>query len=472
MFIRKFLSASKVDDVNAKGRFIKVMNCEGVLRLRATYQGHLVLDSDARAGFDVQTSQPFDQIQITSEIEQKLELWVSEHKLSYDALSTKPSKSSSFMVKHLGQSQIVAPYDPQQSSLLIGCDDAPIWIGGEGVNKETGFLLSSGEKYIHNSAAPIYAFVDAVRGKVIDPTDKVTKPLSFGYTNPDFYAIGGGYFVGLRSTSYRDVTIYNSLGDVVVNETHSETYKTLFFADNTVWIAKKFNGQPLVIESLISFDGVNTGKVFNIGYDEFNPNSAAAIGGQVYLLLSKSSGTGSKFISFNLSGGVSELVLPAGVSGTGDKLFYDAFTGRVWLCAWAIDGLYSYEIDTAKWVSHKKSKNGVSQVSFSESYYSVGQSLYTRDEILLTANYDAYYTSEGGITAFKGLEVFQSYDGQTFTKIDDISVKAKSFYSDSVSAVLYMEDASIADTPRALAYYPLIDDGKEKAKLKVFKESY
>lgn len=465
------LKPNRAAEIVKTGQFIKVLNCENRFKLNATRQGSEVAFTDAGAGFDLSTITPFDKIAIQSEVNQTVEIWVSAHKLSYDALSTKPSKSNSFMVEHMGQSQMVAPYDPQQSSLLIGCDDAPIWIGGEGVSKETGFLVSSGERYAHNSASPIYAFVDAVRGKVIDPKDKVTKPLSFGYTNPDFYAIGGGYFVGLRSTSYRDVTIYNSLGDVVINETHSETYKTLFFADNTVWIAKKFNGQPLVIESLISFDGVNTGKVFNIGYDEFNPNSAAVIGSQVYLLLSKS-GADSKFISFNLSGGVSELTPPAGVSGASDKLFYDAFTGRVWLCTFAIDGLYSYEIDTAKWISHKKSKNGVSQVSFSESYYSVGQSLYTRDEILLTANYDAYYTSEGGITAFKGLEVFQSYDGQTFTKIDDIPVKAKSFYSDSVSAVLYMEDASIADTPRALAYYPLIDDGKTKAKLKVFKESF
>ena len=73
MFIKKKLSPIKVDDINTDGQFIKIMNCESVLRIRATKQGKTVLETDARAGFDVQTSEPFDLIQVTSETEQKLE---------------------------------------------------------------------------------------------------------------------------------------------------------------------------------------------------------------------------------------------------------------------------------------------------------------------------------------------------------------------------------------------------------------
>lgn len=161
MFIRKFLSASKVDDVNAQGRFIKVMNCESVIRLRATYQGNLVLDSDAKAGFDVQTNQPFDQIQITSETEQKLELWVSEHKLSYDALSTKPNSSNSYLVEHFGLSQVLMPYDPAQSGLLIVGNDSDYFVGGEGVTKQNGIPVKAGDRYEHKSAAPLHVYIEA-----------------------------------------------------------------------------------------------------------------------------------------------------------------------------------------------------------------------------------------------------------------------------------------------------------------------
>lgn len=159
MFIRKFLEPNKVDDVNALGHFIKVMNCEGVIRIRATFQGELVLESDARAGFDVQTKKPFDLIQITSDINQKLELWASEHKLSYDALSTKASRSNSFLVEHYGFGQQLVGYDAAQSRVSIVAD-VNWWVGGDGVNKYTGIPVAAKEKYIHDSAAPISAYID------------------------------------------------------------------------------------------------------------------------------------------------------------------------------------------------------------------------------------------------------------------------------------------------------------------------
>lgn len=159
MFIRKFLKQNQVDEVNAKGHFIKVMNSESVLRIKATYQGRTVLETDARAGFDVQTGSPFDLIQITSQIEQKLEIWVSEHKLSYDALSVKASRVSSALVGHFGHSQTLMGYDPSQSRILIQ-SDKEWYIGGENVNSSNGIPIAANERYIHDSAAPIFSFLD------------------------------------------------------------------------------------------------------------------------------------------------------------------------------------------------------------------------------------------------------------------------------------------------------------------------
>ncbi len=158
MFIRKFLKTNQVDEVNAKGRFIKVMNCEGVFRIRATSQGRVLIDTDATAGFDIQTNEPFDFIEITSDINQKLQLWASEHKLSYDALSVKASRSSSFLALHYGESQQVTAFDSAQFRAQVLSETA-CWVGGEGVTNLNGIYLPENTKYMHDSAAPLHAYI-------------------------------------------------------------------------------------------------------------------------------------------------------------------------------------------------------------------------------------------------------------------------------------------------------------------------
>ena len=130
MFFNKILKPFEVNEINTAGQFIKVMNCESALRIKAYSEGRDVFDTEVRAGFDVQTTQQFDKLVLTSETEQKLEIWVSKHKLSYDALSTKASRSSSYVVSHFGGSQQISPYNPEQSSLVIMCDTLKSWVGG------------------------------------------------------------------------------------------------------------------------------------------------------------------------------------------------------------------------------------------------------------------------------------------------------------------------------------------------------
>uniref|UniRef100_UPI003A9582CE hypothetical protein n=1 Tax=Idiomarina abyssalis TaxID=86102 RepID=UPI003A9582CE len=165
MFIRKFLEPQKVDDVHTSGQFIKVMNSEGEFRIRATNNtGDLILDTDARAGFDVQVNKPFDKLTITSDTEQRLELWVSHHKLSYDALSTKPSRAVSFLEPHFGESQQIIPYDPAQARAFV-VSDTEWWAGGEGVDMENGMRVLPHEKYLHDSAAPLDVYIDVPKSR-------------------------------------------------------------------------------------------------------------------------------------------------------------------------------------------------------------------------------------------------------------------------------------------------------------------
>lgn len=170
MFITKFLKPHEVTEINTLGNCIKVMNCEGKFRIKATLQGQPVLETDARAGFDVQTGKPFDLLVITSETNQKLELWASQHKLSYDALSTKASRATSFLAEHYGHGQQIIGYDTAQSRVTVVCDK-PWWLGGEGVSKKNGIPMAANGKYIHDSAAPLSAYIDEAPAKTLNTND-------------------------------------------------------------------------------------------------------------------------------------------------------------------------------------------------------------------------------------------------------------------------------------------------------------
>ncbi|MBO7927998.1 hypothetical protein J5X91_17290 [Pseudoalteromonas sp. K222D] len=155
MFINKVLGGDEISDINATGQFIKVMSCESSVRLRVFNDAELILDTEARAGFDVQTSKPFKLIQVVSETPQRIEFWVSEHKLTYDALSKKPSKAKSFLAEYYGGGQKILPFDSSQSKVKISPSFDCVY-GGEGVDFDSGFNLAAGDVYIHESAAPLY----------------------------------------------------------------------------------------------------------------------------------------------------------------------------------------------------------------------------------------------------------------------------------------------------------------------------
>ena len=213
MYITKFLKPNEVNDINTKGMFIKVMSCEGKLRIRATEGVDVLLDTEVRAGFDLQTVRPFSLIQITSEVEQKLEVWVSQHKLSYDALSTKASRANSFIAEHFGLSQQILPYDPSQSRVKIVNDTDDFYVGGEGVTDKNGIKVLAGAVYEHDSAAPLSAFVNKPITYVIDTNSESLESFTGSPLNNQQK---GGHYIGDGKWLYtnKDDTSY---GKVIVD---------------------------------------------------------------------------------------------------------------------------------------------------------------------------------------------------------------------------------------------------------------
>lgn len=157
-------------EVNQEGRYIKVMSCESEFRLVAWRGAEKLLDSDVVAGAEIALSGDFKRLSIVSETEQKVRLWVSEHKLNYDALSTKPNRANSFVVNHYGLSQKLLPFDPAQASVKLVCDNVGFWVGGEGVDAKSGIYIPEKTIYEHNSAAPLHAYITARPDQRVNPS--------------------------------------------------------------------------------------------------------------------------------------------------------------------------------------------------------------------------------------------------------------------------------------------------------------
>ncbi|NKC18670.1 hypothetical protein CWC29_007400 [Pseudoalteromonas sp. S4498] len=169
------IEANFPTELVGEGQFIKVMNSEAEVRLTAyNAYGSEVFSTEARAGFEITTNQVFARLVLQSQQAQKVEVWSSAHRLSYDALSTKASRSLSFIVDHFGLSQRLLPFDPSQSNARISCDNVGFWVGGEGVNAETGMYIPAQTIYEHNSAAPLYAFIAARPDQRVSPSSIYT----------------------------------------------------------------------------------------------------------------------------------------------------------------------------------------------------------------------------------------------------------------------------------------------------------
>lgn len=215
MIHKKTLKAGQVTKIDQVGQFVKVMNCENRFTIKATRQGREVVFSEAAAGFDLAAVESFDELTIQSETEQKLEIWVSQHKLSYDALSTKTSRANSFLVNHFGESQVVTPYDPSQSKVKI-MSASDWWAGGEGVTNENGIPVLGGEIYTHDSAAPLSVYINEPKERVLLISDTEPSPTSAGYSPSEITDMQNGY-VYLRGAKSGFLSLANGQFNEVID---------------------------------------------------------------------------------------------------------------------------------------------------------------------------------------------------------------------------------------------------------------
>ncbi|CAM4334853.1 hypothetical protein [Pseudoalteromonas maricaloris] len=218
------LKPQLVNEIHEVGAYIKVLSSEGKFRLIVMRQGQKILDSDVYAGFELTPPHGFDLVQLISETEQDVRMWVSAVKMSYDAMGVQPNRSQSFVVDHFGLSQKLLPFDPSQARAMVVMDNIGMWVGGEGVDAKSGIYIAPNTQYTHQSAAPLYAYITNEIKYQINPQASVFSNRGLVSSPADISALSVFESVITFNTLYSDARTCIYRNGVI--ERYSGFYKT------------------------------------------------------------------------------------------------------------------------------------------------------------------------------------------------------------------------------------------------------
>ncbi|BBN80454.1 hypothetical protein PA25_04390 [Pseudoalteromonas sp. A25] len=160
MLLRKQLEANYITEINAVGQFIKLVNCENKVKLRATRSGNTVIETEIRAGFELQTAERFDLLVLNSDVEQSIDIWVSKHSLKYDAPAGGSNRALSYSAEHYGGTQKILPFEASRMAVTLFSDTHDFWYGGEGCTPETGIPVRAGVEKKINSSSEVFVSID------------------------------------------------------------------------------------------------------------------------------------------------------------------------------------------------------------------------------------------------------------------------------------------------------------------------
>tara|TARA_B100001063_G_C16771468_1_gene561907 strand:+ start:2411 stop:3898 length:1488 start_codon:yes stop_codon:yes gene_type:complete len=183
MLHRKTLKPNQVTTVTKKGSEFKLLTAQTELRVTFYRKGEEMLVTDARSGFEL-SGVNFDEILISGEQEQRIEIWASEIKLGYDAPSANANNLSSFKGLHYGDSEVLLPFEPSRLTARV-VSDSPWWYGGANVDSDNGIPVAAGEIAEIRGAAEIKAAISA-KGEYLTTTQTVDtgdRPWLYGSFN-------------------------------------------------------------------------------------------------------------------------------------------------------------------------------------------------------------------------------------------------------------------------------------------------
>ena len=161
MIHKKTLKAGFITKISSgESRYIKILNCQSDLRMTVTASsGKEVMSSEVRSGFEI-TLPAFQDVTLESEQEQRVEIWVSENRLGYEAPTKGSNSNASNLIEHYGGSQKVLPFERNRVAITLFSDSEPFWYGGQGVTVENGIPVAAGVAHKIEGAGELHIAVD------------------------------------------------------------------------------------------------------------------------------------------------------------------------------------------------------------------------------------------------------------------------------------------------------------------------
>ncbi|MEI5638060.1 MULTISPECIES: hypothetical protein [unclassified Pseudoalteromonas] len=217
MLNRKILQQGVPNDDHTEGRYIKVMNCEYDFRLIASSGAKKLIDSVVTAGFELELTEEFKQITLVSSSNQVVDVWISSHKLTYDAPTKGSNQSYSFLIEHYGGTQSILPFEAKRLSAVLYSDTHDFWYGGKGCTPETGIPVRAGVEKKINSSSEVFVSIDEPPMYISGSTYNTINELDNGVGR-----YGGGY--GESTIDYRSNAA--TAHAVYVTERHIGQYRS------------------------------------------------------------------------------------------------------------------------------------------------------------------------------------------------------------------------------------------------------
>jgi len=218
MLYKQSASKNKTATVAKSGRYIKLVNSAAKLQMRVFREGQILLDTEVRAGFDIEFAKSFDSIMLISETSQQIEIWVSDNKLSYQAPTAGANNNNSFLFNHFGDIEQLVPFEPERVRLTLQCDTDDIYYGGNGVTLDNGIKVVAGQKEEINGAGEIYVAINKkakYKANLLESLYSMTSSaVNFiGLTNKALTVIDASVYITTSSDTVK--LVYNELSSSV-----------------------------------------------------------------------------------------------------------------------------------------------------------------------------------------------------------------------------------------------------------------
>ncbi|WP_325892734.1 hypothetical protein [Grimontia sp. NTOU-MAR1] len=143
------------------GTFFKVVNASGAVNVRFEYHDDSELETVLYQGLAIEHPKPFKSFFLSSQTPQDLTVFASLAKLVDDRLETSLTGAASLQsgkaTLTANQAGEIVPARLGRRSVLIFCD-ALTYIGGAGLDVETGIRVDAGESLEINTQAAVFGF--------------------------------------------------------------------------------------------------------------------------------------------------------------------------------------------------------------------------------------------------------------------------------------------------------------------------